>query len=77
MPLGFSYRVVHVPGVLNVVADDASRLSLSDFQSKYPDLVFCPPVLPPLADDPDWEGNVIRLLSLRQHQGPSCPALPV
>jgi len=74
---GFSYRVVHVPGVRNVLADDASRLSLADFQSKYPDLVFCPPVLPPMADDPDWEGNVIRLLSLRQHRKPSCPSMPV
>ena len=74
---GFSFRVVHVPGVLNVVADDASRLVLSEFQSKYPSLVFCPPVLPPKADDQGWESNIIRLLAARHHQSSLSPILPV
>ena len=51
----FEWTVRHLPGVLNIHADAASRSSIQEFESRYPQFRRVAPTLPPHFDSEDWE----------------------
>jgi len=53
---GFTYDIRHIAGVLNVVADRASRMPVHEFLQECPGpYVAVQPILPPRHDSPTWE----------------------
>ena len=58
---GFKYEIRHIAGVLNVTADLASRVSISEFEQKCPGLTQVQPVLPPRFEDQTWEALTAAL----------------
>ena len=57
----WEYSIEHVPGVLNVVADEASRMVAEDFAAKR-SLLRVPVQLPPPSCCEEWEAKAARQL---------------
>lgn len=61
----FSFDVAHLSGVLNVVADAASRLSIAEFELRHPHLQRIAPILPPHFACEEWEASASASLLAR------------
>ena len=61
----FEWTPEHLPGALNEHADAASRLSIGEFEAKYPQFKRIEPTLPPHHDDADWEACAAESLLAR------------